>query len=159
MKRFLSISAATVAIMGGAYAYVICVVDPFPGNWISAWLNHTGTLPDSNISYAPHQMTEGNGTWEVSSNHGGVIGAQVVTGNARCSTEGGVSQGNIHANAPTASWMGVECWCQMTEPWAGPWVFVGNNHGCTSTFQGCHWQCGLTIMNNQAFRRAVIAVH
>ena len=77
---------------------------------------------------------------------------QKVAGMAMCSTTNGVI--NIAGNPSMEA--GPGCWCQMTDPVIGRWIFghwYATNIDCWSR---CTTHCSGTVFHNVTFRNAVL---
>ena len=83
-------------------------------HWIDSWRTHSGTLPDG--SRIP---TSNNGAreWSVTANT--PVGLRTVHGQAWCHNTHTGSVGPLEHNTA-----GHHCWCRLTEPYVGPWVFA-----------------------------------
>ena len=103
-------------------------------DWIDQWCSHGDTDPDTgalrwlpNSSSSPTDDQSGPGfrTWSVTANFG--AGVQTASGVAWCGTSANVP--------PTAHASAVNCWCRMTSPVTGPWVW-GHTYPAYGGFTG-----------------------
>ena len=102
-------------------------------HWLDNWRAHVGPIPGAN--QVPAVNSNGEREWLVTA-----PGAHTVHGQAWCHTSGTTAP-TVHDDA------GVHCWCRLTEPSAGPWVFFSTSlpgSGCTLT---CAFACALCILN------------
>jgi len=118
--------------------------------WLSKWISANGTLTNSTVS-------DGNSTWSVTANQGGT-GTQTVTGVSRCSDTGGTNA--VKGNPSETS--GGSCWCKMTTPRAGAWVYYSAFNGVLGPASACGMACSSACANhvqsNSNFRAAVLSL-
>jgi len=116
--------------------------------WVSAWRGHNGTL--TNGTRVP---TSGNGAreWSVTANVGG-SGTHTASGDAWCGTSS-----TAPPSAHSAS--GTNCWCRMTGPRAGSWVFDWTSFTASNCANNCANACSSCVLNgsnNSCSRGAVL---
>jgi len=115
----------------------------FVSRWLNAWRGHSGTLPSSSQVGAANSTT-----WSVTANVG-AFGSQTVNGQAACTA----------GSAPTSATLnGTSCWCRMSGPFAGSWVFAWSY---TASFcaHSCASNCAYCVRNgsvNSCTRGAVL---
>ena len=95
-------------------------------NWLEAWRNHSGPLPNALMSDWDFDM------WEVTSDLGGA-GNQTVSGEISCDSFGG--------------WESSNCLCRMTSPHVGQWVSVGDVGDQMGCALGCSWHCAQCVIS------------
>jgi len=79
-----------------------------------------------------------------------------VSGISACSTTSGTFGTAIDGSPSTDD--GSRCWCMMTAPRGGRWVFdnvIGATAGCA---QLCAYFCAFYVQHNTSFRAAVLAL-
>jgi hypothetical protein len=50
------------------------------------------------------------------------------------------------------------CWCKMTGPLAGPWVFRGPDNSHAACLAYCAMNCAESIQSNSIIRTAVLSL-
>ena len=156
-------TVAMMATVGAVSAAVLCVVDPT--SWVAAWTSPTlpATIPGATTSNFVNTF-DANGTWWVRANVS-PNPERTVAGRSRCAnfggSLGGVSPSNVNVwNLPE----GESCWCQMVEPWVGPWTHSGSTAtmGTSPCFSwvdnGCANLCANMVRTNQIFRAAILSL-
>jgi len=108
--------------------------------WLNAWRIYSGGLPDGSIIPA---FGDASKTWSVTANF--PDGNHTVSGDGWC--------GPSKTLPPTSiNFVGTACWCRMTSPHGGPWVFDldyydwdGRNAEHCAVF--CAHHCGLCVLS------------
>ena len=125
-------------------------------DWLSVWRNANGEL---------HGTTwlEGNG---IAYNRGSQTGAWAVTANQNNTgyqTVNGMS--NCTSSAATSPWVistdGANCWCKMTGPRVGLWVFAFTYSTTANCANGCARHCAYCAQHgaqNSCTRAALLAL-
>ena len=145
-----------------------------------AWLSVLYGLQGVSINSTGAQRLGGpagqRSTWSMSvpTSHG--IGAQSISGETVCSTTTGTVNQPIAAGSVPADALGGQCWCRLTSPAIGRWVFLATfsaNTACTAAHNSaisavasmsCSQRCAHYIGSTdgaaarQTFRRNVIRV-
>jgi len=99
--------------------------------WLERWIVHDGQLPNDDAADYPSSQT-----WFVSADFGEDDGQRIVKGEVRC------HDSNIGPGPSSHNPNGNFCWCRMTSPKLGRWVYL-YNHGSVHCSQGgCSNLCG-----------------
>ena len=116
--------------------------------WLPRWASHIGTLP--NALFTTNNTTR---IWSVTANLGG--GATTVSGVGWCSTSASTSL-PPSGHVPT----GRACWCRITEPRLGPWIFLvdySNTFQCEINCPNlCSARCIITGTDRGCTRAAIL---
>jgi hypothetical protein len=135
---FIITSLAT----SGSHAAKVCVADGVVQNLYNDW-------DGSNCSFTNYSYGEGlSATWSMASAD---TKCNQVMGVSLCSLNSGTF---AQRGTPTES--GQYCWCRMTAPRVGAWVFgddIGSASNCSAN---CAAHCAFYVRNNAAFRAAVL---
>jgi len=123
-------------------------------DWLATWRAASGSIGTWTGTSGNGCCTWGTGqtsTWSVTATVGN-HGSQTVTGESRCSSTSGAWANN--GNPSTNS--GTNCWCKMTSPRAGSWVFDYGG-GSTSYCQfNCALNCASNVRYDSGFRGAAL---
>jgi len=130
-----------------------CYYNPSPTEtediWLAAWRSHSGTLPSSSSKYEHYQTP-----WSVTASVGN-YGSQTVSGESLCSSTDGGSLGIIDNPSTTD---GRYCWCKMTSPRAGSWVFRFGGSNASHCSSDCASNCATYVRFISEFRRAALTI-
>ena len=118
-------------------------------DWLAAWraaVDYVGKWP-SCCTWGEGQTS----TWSVTASVGN-YGQQTVSGESRCSSTNGT-----YANPGNPSTTNGEyCWCKMTSPRAGSWIFYGYwSHALYCSIY-CADYCAYVVLHYSDFRGAVL---
>jgi len=136
----------------GAFAWV-CAKDRWETieDWLAAWM----AAFDEIAPWPSCCKYEYNKTpWSVTATVGS-HGAQTVSGEAACIG----SSGNSSTQPGSAVLNGVNCWCRMTSPRSGSWVFLYDDYGASNCSRYCAFVCALCVRdgsNDSCSRGAVL---
>ena len=119
-------------------------------HWIDDWRLAGGSLPGS----SRFPVVGGSSrVWWVTADT--PVGSRTVHGQAWChDTDSGA--GPLEHNLD-----GTHCWCRMTEPYVGPWVFLATTGSALDCVQSCAAlcsDCGQTGPTNFCTRGALLAL-
>jgi len=104
-------------------------------HWLGAWSLFDNNVPLPNSSYTP--MPDAGGgqrVWTVTSDFGGA-GTRTISGDAWCHTS------NTGAGPAAHSTAGINCWCRMTLPNQGKWLYLYDYSGMNPVPPPSH--CGM----------------
>ena len=159
MKTKILITTLTIVVAASmapntARASMMCQHD-----WLAAWANHSGALPDARVTFMGFEQPELNNTngargiWAISSTLGGA-GRQTVVGISACT-----NTTTVHQHSGPAS-PGDYCHCTVISPtitgiWSPTPFSPGQPPGTCSG--NCHYLCAEAFRTNLHMRRMGIA--
>ena len=108
---------------------------------------------DSYRRSSNHEGGSNAGFWSA---HNSNNTACSVSGMVMCSTESGTS-GTAIAGSPSI-WNGINCWCAMTSPRAGRWVFMHAYGTAADCAINCAFYCGSRVRSFSTYRAAILAL-
>jgi len=125
----------------------VCAKDGWDMAWLDAWIAHSDTLPSSSYN-VPYNQPD----WSVTANVSNT-GVQTVSGTSVCATNSGTY---AQTGTPGGSG-GTNCWCRMTSPRAGSWVFRGDYDDASFCADACTEDClGAIAYGVDDFRTAIL---
>ena len=110
MKKYITF--VIIVLFAGTASGWVCRSE----HWLIDWMLYPGFLPNSTPD--PPTSVIGNPNWSVFANLGG--GVQTMYGDGWCGPSNinpPSSAGTVHTSAPY-------CWCRMTAPKTGKWIFL-----------------------------------
>ena len=108
----------------------------------------------TNCTFDSHRFSSGRGAgW---STHNSSNPTCSVSGISACSSTSGTSANAISGNPSTTD--GRFCWCKMTAPRAGRWVFHADSGLAGNCAEGCAFGCANYVRYDSSVRAAVLAL-
>jgi hypothetical protein len=142
--RTLVLGTAILAT-SGSYAAKVCVADGVVNNIYNSW-------DGSNCSFTNYSYVNGtSGTWTMGSAD---TACNQVRGESQCATNEGV----YAVRGTPAGTSGQYCWCRMTEPRVGAWVFRNDYDSASYCSTDCAGNCADYVRSNADLRAAVLGL-
>ena len=146
LRSFLAMTIFLTIITTVASAQTVSICQ----HWIDGWRVAGGSLPGG--SRVP-TTSNASRVWSVTATT--PVGSRTINGQAWCHN---VSTGTGPLEHNTA---GVHCWCRITNPYVGPWVFLFTDSTAAICAINCANDCsfcGLVGSNASCTRAALLAL-